>query len=307
MPDANSNKNEEINIFPGLWVVATPIGNLDDISLRAQKALKFADKILCEDTRRTKKLLSSLGINKNPERFDKNVEGNKISSNIKFLLSGKSVALVSDAGTPCISDPGARLVAAALEASIAVTPVPGPSAITSLISCSGFGESGFNFLGFFPRQKKEKDAHVGLVTKSANIQNVFVWFESPERILETVRFIGDNFLNTVELVVAKELTKVFERIYKGTPQEVLDRLGEEDNLVKGEFCVAIRVMQIERKQEKEEINKDTLSMDIPWVKALHALLDCGVSVAAASKSVSQYFGVKKKNVYELALYKQGKK
>lgn len=291
----------------GLWVVATPIGNLKDISERAIQALDQAEGIFCEDTRETAKLLSALGIAKSfskLERLDAHSSLKVIARAVERLVAGESFAVVTDAGTPAVSDPGAQLVAQARDAGVQITPIPGSSAVMALLSVCGFNETAFVFRGFFPRKTEERREELERSWAAAQlgVSNVFAWFESPYRILETLEeFVAvlASIAPETKLVAAKELTKLHERIFGGSLSEVLQavRMEIQKEGTKGEWCFALHYPDSKR-ESKEDLN---------WLKALECLIECGVSASEASRTVSQHFGVSKKQVYERFLQNSGKK
>jgi 16S rRNA (cytidine1402-2'-O)-methyltransferase len=216
-----------------LYVVATPIGNLEDITLRALRVLKEVGLVACEDTRRTRTLLTHFGIHVPVTSYfehNKLVKGPAI---LKTLREGKSVALVTDAGTPGISDPGFLLVKEAREAGIPVVPVPGPSAVVTALSAAGVPANHFVFDGFLP-VKPGKRIH--RLEALRDLETTLVCYESPHRILATLGAIGRVF-GQVEIVVARELTKQFEEIVRGTPAALSERFAA--GAVRGEFTLVI--------------------------------------------------------------------
>ncbi|MGH9317320.1 MAG: 16S rRNA (cytidine(1402)-2'-O)-methyltransferase [Thermoanaerobaculia bacterium] len=219
---------------PGtLYVVATPIGNLEDITLRALRVLKEVGLVACEDTRRTRTLLTHFGIHVPVTSY---FEHNKLAKGpaiVKTLREGKSVALVTDAGTPGISDPGFLLVREARAAGIPVVPVPGPSAVVAALSAAGIPADSFVFDGFLP-VKPGKRIH--RLEALRDVEMTIVCYESPHRILATLEAIGQVF-GQVEIVVARELTKQFEEIVRGTPAALVERFAA--GAVRGEFTLAI--------------------------------------------------------------------
>ncbi len=216
-----------------LYVVATPIGNLKDISFRALEALEEADFILCEDTRITARLLESYDIKKTTLSYHQHSETKKTEHILKLLKEGKKLALVSDAGTPGISDPGGKLVAEVCNSDIArVIPIPGSSALAALASVSGFSVGKFVFLGFPPAKKKRSKFFEELFFLAGKGYPV-IFYESPHRILKTLKL-----LQGLELVVGRELTKKFETIYRGGALEVLERIQKDK--VAGEFAIIAR-------------------------------------------------------------------
>ena len=219
---------------PGtLYVVATPIGNLEDITLRALRVLKEVGLVACEDTRRTRTLLTHFGIHVPVTSY---FEHNKLAKGpaiLKTLREGKSVALVTDAGTPGISDPGFLLVREAREAGIPVVPVPGPSAVVAALSAAGIPADSFVFDGFLP-VKPGKRIH--RLEALRELEMTRVCYESPHRILAALEAIGQVF-GQAEIVVARELTKQFEEILRGTPEALRERFAA--GTVRGEFTLVI--------------------------------------------------------------------
>lgn len=219
-----------------LSIVATPIGNLEDITLRALRTLKEADVIYAEDTRVTAKLLAKYEIKKPVFRLDEAKEMIKAKEIIERLEAGESVAYVSDAGTPGISDPGARLVAAVREAGHAAVAIPGASALTAALSIAGISSEEFVFLGFLPHKKGRQTALRGIVAEGRAI----VLYESPHRILkllEELEVLGDR-----RIVIARELTKVYEEVLAGSAYELRMRLDTAGS-ARGEFVVIVDAMK----------------------------------------------------------------
>jgi 16S rRNA (cytidine1402-2'-O)-methyltransferase len=214
-----------------LFVVATPIGNLEDITLRALRVLREVDLIAAEDTRRTAHLLSRYGIATKTTSLHEHNEAGKSRAVIGRLEAGESVALVSDAGTPGISDPGALLVSEAQKAGIRVEPVPGPSAVTALLSVTGWELDGFAFLGFPPTRAKDRKSWLSALGARTG---VVVFYESPHRIERTLRDV-EAVVGDVEVVVARELTKAHENLVKTPISRAIGSLSSG----KGEFAVAM--------------------------------------------------------------------
>jgi 16S rRNA (cytidine1402-2'-O)-methyltransferase len=216
-----------------LYVVATPIGNLEDVTLRALRVLKAADLGACEDTRRTRQLLTHFGISVPVTSYFEHNKLVKGEALVRTLLGGKSVALVTDAGTPGISDPGFLLVRQAREAGIAVVPVPGPSAVVAALSAAGVPADRFVFEGFLPvkpgRRRRRLEALHALDT-------TVVCYESPHRIVATLEALGQVWGET-EVVVARELTKQFEEVVAGPPSALVPRFA--DGRGRGEFTLVI--------------------------------------------------------------------
>ena len=216
-----------------LYVVATPIGNLEDITLRALRVLKEVGLVACEDTRRTRTLLTHVGIHAHVTSYFEHNKMTKGTAIIRALTEGTSVALVTDAGTPGISDPGFLLVREAREAGIPVVPVPGPSAVAAALSAAGVPADRFVFDGFLP-VKSGKRIH--RLEALRELGMTLVCYESPHRILATLEAIGQVF-GEFEIVAARELTKQFEEIARGTPSALLQRFSTAP--VRGEFTLVI--------------------------------------------------------------------
>ncbi len=222
--------------MPNLYVVATPIGNLEDISLRALRILKEVDLILCEDTRVTRKLLARYQIKKILVSYHQHSKLQKLDYIISLLESGKNLALVSDSGTPGVCDPGNELIKEVINRlgeKVKIIPIPGPSALTCAISISGFPMDRFLFLGFLPKKRKRKE----ILEKITKSEYPVVFFEPPYRILKTLKEI-ESLEKNLEIVVCKELTKKFETVYRGKIGKVIEEMKK--NPIKGEFVVIIR-------------------------------------------------------------------
>lgn len=218
-----------------LYIVATPIGNLGDISQRAVETLKRVDLILCEDTRVTKKLLEHYRIETPTLSYHQHSKLKKVDYILEILEQDKNLALVSDAGTPGISDPGNALIEEAvksLNGQVRIVPIPGPSAVTTAVSVSGFPMDRFLFLGFPPTKRKRKKFFEEIV----NSKYPVIFYESPYRIIKTLKELS-SFIDNREIVVARELTKKFETIYRGEIEEVIEKI--EKDKIKGEFVIVV--------------------------------------------------------------------
>jgi 16S rRNA (cytidine1402-2'-O)-methyltransferase len=215
-----------------LAVCATPIGNLDDVTLRVLRELTEAELVLCEDTRRTRTLLQRHGIAAELLSYHEHNEAKRTTELMPRLRAGARVAIVSDAGLPGINDPGARLVAAALEAAVPVTVLPGPSAVETALVASGFGVERYQFLGYLPRGGGALDA---LWQELEGWADAAVAFESPKRLPATLTSLA-TALPERPVAVCRELTKVFEEVVRGTPAEVLERFREPP---KGEITLVL--------------------------------------------------------------------
>ena len=213
-----------------LYIVATPIGNLEDMTLRALRILKEVDVVFAEDTRVTKKLLSHYDIHTSVERLDAKVEGTKGSEVIRLLEEGKNAALVSDAGTPGISDPGSRLVRTVRDVGLRVETIPGPSALTAALSIAGVPADEFIFLGFPPHKKGRETFFKRVLSEERTV----VFYESTHRILKALESLGNE-----SVIVLRELTKIYEEVLEGTAQQILEILKTTPEKQKGEFVVIV--------------------------------------------------------------------
>jgi len=225
----------ERDLAPGLYVVATPIGNLEDITLRAIRVLKQADMIACEDTRQTQKLLNHFGIEKPTISYHEHNEASRAAELIEKLAAGSRIAMVSDAGTPGISDPGFRLIALAIEQGMTVFPVPGPAALIAALVASGFPLQPFTFRGFLPPKSGARRKALEKVRPSAQTQ---VFYEAPHRIREALEDAVAALGPQRRVVVARELTKIHEEFLRGTAAEILAVLNARED-VKGEIVLLI--------------------------------------------------------------------
>jgi 16S rRNA (cytidine1402-2'-O)-methyltransferase len=217
------------------FIVATPIGNLKDISERACETLRSVDAILCEDTRVTSKLLASKEIRKPLVAYHQHADARRVSEILAMLEEGKSLALVTDAGTPSISDPGGKLVEAVIAkfgTEIEIVPIPGPSALIAALSVSGFPADEFLFLGFPPHKKGRKTFFARIASQESTV----IFYESTHRILKSLGELGTAIGNRA-VVVCRELTKLHETIYRGTAAEVTENLTADS--IKGEFVVVV--------------------------------------------------------------------
>jgi 16S rRNA (cytidine1402-2'-O)-methyltransferase len=226
------------NQFGTLYIVATPIGNLEDITLRAIRILKEVDYILCEDTRTTQNLLNKYDIKTKTMSYHAHSTENKEAVVINLLRGGKNLALVSDAGTPCISDPGVMLVANVRKefgAEAKISPIPGPSALVATLSASGISSAEFIFLGFLPHKK----GRLTLFREIAKSERVMVFYESTHRILKTLASLAE-YAPKFKIVIGREITKQFEEFVEGTPEEVLEYFTKNSDKQRGEFVVIVK-------------------------------------------------------------------
>jgi 16S rRNA (cytidine1402-2'-O)-methyltransferase len=219
-----------------LQVVATPIGNMGDVSARARQALESAAAIAAEDTRHTGALLQALGIARPLLSLHAHNETQRVPEILARLAAGETIALVSDAGTPLLSDPGYELVRAASDAGIDVEAIPGPSAITAALAVAGLPVSRFSFEGFLPARERERRAYLAQL---AGETRTLVFFEAPHRIAATLADLAVEFGGERRAAVARELTKAHETIYRGTLAELAQRSASEDNFQRGEITIVV--------------------------------------------------------------------
>lgn len=225
-----------------LFIIGTPIGNLEDITLRALRVLKEVDLILCEDTRVTKRLLSKYEIETPTMSYHAQSKLAKVDKILALLQDGKNLALVSDAGTPCISDPGMLLVSQILESNVKgqlshvqIVPLPGPSALVTALSSAGISVAEFTFLGFLPHKKGRNT----LFKEIADSSRVMAFYESPHRIEKTLDAIEKFCGGDRKVIVARELTKIYEEFVRGTVAKVRAHFEQNPDKVRGEFVVIV--------------------------------------------------------------------
>ena len=234
-----------------LYIVATPIGNLEDITLRAIRILKEVDIIAAEDTRHTLKLLNHLEISKPMISYHRHNEEIKTDELINKLLEGKNIALVSDAGTPVISDPGEEIVKVALQNDIKVIPIPGPCALITALTTSGIDAKEFAFLGFLPLNKKNRKEKLNQIEKQ---EITSILYEAPHKLKQTLEELKD-ITKQRKIVLARELTKIHEEYVSGTAEELLELIKEP----KGEYVIIIEKNEKNQvEEEKEMLNSLTL-------------------------------------------------
>jgi 16S rRNA (cytidine1402-2'-O)-methyltransferase len=232
--------NDEQPLAPGLYLVATPIGNLEDITLRALRVLKSADRIACEDTRQTQKLLNHYAIETPTTSYHEHNEADKVTQLIEELKQGARIAVVSDAGMPGISDPGTLLAKAAIAAGIVVYPIPGANAALSALVASGFSTERFFYAGFLPSKLGARRAELErLAERIAGGESlILIFYEAPHRILETLEDIEKVWGKECRVVVARELTKLHEEFLRGTVMDVRQELASRER-VRGEITLLV--------------------------------------------------------------------
>ena len=276
--------------MPGiLYVVASPIGNLEDITFRAVRILKECDLIACEDTRHTLKLLNHYGVEKPLISYHDHNELERSAELIARLRHGSSVALISDAGMPLVADPGYRLVAAAVAEGISVQPIPGPSALVTALAASGLPTDLFRFGGFLPPKSGQRSSVLeALKSDPATL----IFYEAPHRILDTLADV-DRIMGGRPIVIARELTKTHEEFLRGTARQVLEILQARD-AVKGEITLLIG------KAGKHETPADEA---IPIEEAVAACERDGLTRMDAIKAVARRRGLSKREVYQQVIDK----
>ncbi len=271
-----------------LYIVATPIGNLNDITLRALEVLKQVDLIAAEDTRHSRKLLDAYGIATRLTSVHDHNEADRAGYLVDLLRKGQSVALISDAGTPLISDPGYRLVKAVRDAGESVVTIPGACAAIAALSIAGLPTDRFLFAGFLSaKQQARRTALEALLRESATL----VFYESPKRILEMVQDIALVLGEQRQMAVAKELTKAFETVFAGTVAEVLDWLQADDNHQRGEFVVLV---------EGFVADESDTAIDPKTLRALTLAAE-QMPLKKACALVSELTGIPKNRLYDVAL------
>ena len=282
---SSSHKKEEPENSV-LYIVGTPIGNLDDLSSRAINILKNVSYIACEDTRQTKKIMSRYKFKNNLISFNKHNSRNKIPRIIKDLITGESIALVSDAGMPSICDPGEDLVKAAKSNGINTICIPGPcAAITALVS-SGLPSSKFTFEGFLPKKKSEREK---TLLEISNNEKTTILYESPHRLKKLLNELKDHIGSDREIKISRELTKKFEEHIGNKIQDVIEHFDKREVL--GEITVVIKGKN--KSNQKSEFDTQKLK------KELHDLLDAGLSLSQASKYLAKKIGLKKSIIYSM--------
>ena len=283
--DSSHNSRNATN-SGALVLVATPIGNLGDMSQRAIDALKEAEIICCEDTRHSGKLLSHFGVSgKKLIVINEHTEYDAREEIVGLVASGKSVALITDAGTPGISDPGERLVVAVVNAGLKVSAIPGPSALTMALVTSGLPTSRFVFEGFLPRSGAERTERLAMATTESRTT---VYYEAPHRLIKTLSDLTTACGAVRRVVIARELTKLHEEIWRGILQDANMHFSETEP--RGEFVIILEPAKPPAPPTNEEL-----------LEAIRAEIAKGVSRKDSAARVSARFGVAKRTVYELAL------
>src|SRR5271170_5969172 len=274
---------------PALYLVATPIGNLGDITLRALRVLKEADVIACEDTRQTQKLLNHYGITTRTVSYHEHNEMTRAAELVKDLQEGASVALVTDAGMPGISDPGYRLISLAIRHHVPVVPIPGASAFLAALVASGLPTDSFRFSGFLPAKRGERRAALEAIKTSPRTQ---VFYEAPHRIVEALADVCEVLGNARHVVVAREVTKLHEEFLRGRAGEMLEALQARDG-VKGEITLLIgKAEETEARVGTDAFARPSIRQRVEQIMAAEK-----VDEKAALKKVAKERGVSKSEAY----------
>ncbi len=268
-----------------LYIVATPIGNLGDISERAIEILKQVDLIAAEDTRHSKTLLERFGIKTKICAYHEHNEEKVTQQLIQQILGGESIALISDAGTPLINDPGYKLVVAAHDNNIQVVPIPGPSAIITALSASGLPTNKFIFEGYLPAKSEARKTRLN---ELKNESRTLVFYEAPHRIVESVKIMQEIFGAERRVTIARELTKQFEQIVRDNFSEINEKLESEEIKIKGEFVVIV-----EGTQEVSASDEEVLR--------INQILSEKLPPKDAAGLTAKITGKKKNEIYQLAL------
>ncbi len=269
-----------------LYIVGTPIGNLEDITFRAIKILQTVDLIAAEDTRHTGRLLQHFQIKTPQTSYHEHNRNSRTPELIQQLTDGKSIALVSDAGMPGISDPGYELVKACVEEGIKVVPIPGASAFVTALSASGLATDRFVFEGFLPAKAKQRREYLELLMEESR---TLIFYESPHRLRDTLQDLAFAFGNSRRIVLARELTKVYEEFWRGSIEEAIDFYnsrqpqGEYSILVAGAEVIKIELTEAEIKTQ------------------LQSLINQGISRSQASREMAKITSLPRRQIYELAL------
>jgi 16S rRNA (cytidine1402-2'-O)-methyltransferase len=284
----------ETPLAPGLYLVATPIGNLGDITLRALDVLRRVDRIACEDTRQTQKLLNHFQITTPTLSCHQHNEHQRAAELIEALKAGGRIAVVSDAGVPGISDPGSQLVTAAIAASVAVIPIPGANAALSALVASGLPTDEFHFIGFMPEKAGARRTwleELATEVQKAGSARTLVFYEAPHRILETLADLEATFGPAVRVVLARELTKIHEEFLRGTVAEVRRKLAGRDR-IRGEITLLVDARPAQTGAESKSGAQEKIADRVARLQA-----ESGVDEKEALKRIARELGQSKSEVY----------
>jgi 16S rRNA (cytidine1402-2'-O)-methyltransferase len=292
--NSSSDGGHNQPLAPGLYLVATPIGNLEDITLRALRVLRQADRIACEDTRQTQKLLNHFEIKTPTVSYHMHNEGSRTEELIEELKKGSRIAVVSDAGTPGIADPGSQIAAAAIAAGINVFPIPGANAAISALIASGLSTERFLFHGFLPAKAGQRKTALEELQRS-NTTHVF--YEAPHRILDALADIATIFGADQQIVIARELTKLHEEFLRGPAGEILSKLRAR-TAIRGEIVLMLALPPLESSPEK----KASLAAEVAALSKSE-----GISEMDALKRVARERGIGKSEAYRELQREQSRK
>lgn len=285
MPATASLPERPLSSTPSLYVVATPLGNLHDMTLRALAVLGAVDVVAAEDTRHSQRLLDAFGLKPRMTAVHQHNEQAAAAQLIAHLEEGRHVALITDAGTPAVSDPGARLVARVREAGFAVVPLPGPCAAVAALSVSGFAEGGFRFVGFLPNRAS---ARVAALSALRDERDAMVFYEAPHRIVECVADLAQVFGEAREILIAREMTKLHEQIVRMPLGETAAWFAGDANRVRGEFVLVLAGAPAGE------------GLDAEAVRVLDLLL-AELPVKTAARLAAEITGAPRNALYALAL------
>jgi 16S rRNA (cytidine1402-2'-O)-methyltransferase len=286
MADEHSSKSAPLDPGPTLYLVATPIGNLEDITLRALRVLKGVDLVACEDTRQTQKLLNHYGITTKTVSYHEHNEMTKAAELVVDLEGGARIALVTDAGMPGISDPGFRLIALAIRHGVPVVPIPGASAFLAALVASGLPTDSFRFSGFLPAKSGERRTQLESIRTSPRTQ---LFYEAPHRVLETLEDIVEMLGPDRHVVIAREVTKLHEEFLRGKASDVLATLKSRGD-VKGE--ITLLIARAEETEKAPPLTRLSVRQRVDQIIAEEMLDE-----KAALKRVAKEMGVSKSEVY----------
>jgi 16S rRNA (cytidine1402-2'-O)-methyltransferase len=282
-------------LAPGLYLVATPIGNLGDITVRALDVLKKADRIACEDTRQTQKLLNHYGIATPTISYHEHNEFSRAPELIRAIQDGKAIAVVSDAGMPGISDPGSVLVREAIGAGVAVVPIPGANAALSALIASGLSGDEFQFVGFLPEKEGARRTRLeALAAQQRDAAQTLIFYEAPHRIADTLADMEGVFGSGLRVVAARELTKMHEEFLRGTVAGIRAQLSERDR-IRGEFVLLIEAPASGTKRNVAGSGLEKRESIAAQVKRLES--EFGIDEREALKRLARDSGVSKSELY----------
>jgi 16S rRNA (cytidine1402-2'-O)-methyltransferase len=285
-PGEIANRGSQASLAPGLYLVATPIGNLEDITLRALRVLKQADLIACEDTRQTQKLLNHYAITTRTTSYHEHNEMTRAAELVVELEQGARIALVTDAGMPGISDPGFRLISLAIRHRVPVVPIPGVSAFLAALVASGLATDSFRFSGFLPAKVGQRRQLLESIRESPRTQ---VFYEAPHRVIEALKDVVDILGTERDVVIAREVTKIHEEFLRGNAGDVLQTLNARGD-IKGE--ITLLVGKMEATEKKAPPSRMTIRQRVEQIIA-----DDKLDEKSALKKVAKEMGISKSEAY----------